>query len=558
SLSDGETRLSTEPLIFSVLAYDERDLKYPVFAKWNNIPGQIFVGETIPLILEMENLDELSFPERITMIPPNGGMFEKVDSVGEISVTSIGDDEVYIAPIESWLFTPTEAGRIKIPAATVSFKQIKRTTDSPVIEVLETPAEIEFSGAIGDFQVSTRMENLSLQKGNTLTLRIRVEGEGNLNYLKMPQPELNGLTLIEKEELYNIEPSLLGYNGYREDVYRVSLGEEQDVSVLFNPWSWYSRISANVETETLRDYQLQNETVQPIENNKSLSDEYSLLTPGKIVKYQKPFYKSPWYYLLILPGIISVVAGFIQKKVPVKILGYFLILLSMTSSAVSDDPEYRESLDSVEKIIDSGNTREALLAYEQILSDYGDNPGIAFNQSLLNYELKQNDKVIFFLRKSLVLKPGDRLFTNALTSAEAEFGLEHQVAASTGLSPDLFLLFFLLLFNLGTLVIVLNMGRRKIELSILAVMIFFLSIGSLFIIYYTHQVSRRETAVVLHPGGELKKVPGIKGGSWLTLQEGTAVSLLSESDDSLLIRTGYGLEGWLHKDSLLLLYGGNE
>ena len=553
SLNDGETVLSTEPIMFPALSYDERDLKYPVFARWNNIPEEIYVGETIPLILEMENLEELSFPERITMNPPAGGVFEKVNSVGEISVNSIGDDEVYIAPIESWLYTPTNPGPVKIPAATVSFGNIKRSTANTVVEVLPIPSQIEFSGAIGTFDVSTSIDKVQMQKGMNSTLRIKVEGDGNLNYLKMPQPEFSGLTIIEKEEVYGITPSLTGYSGYREDIYRVSIGEEEEISILFEDWNWFDRDSDSVKVESLSDYHFQNNASIVDREFISLREEFPLLTTDRILKYRNPVYNIGWYYLLVLPGIISVLASLIRKRHDLKVLGITFIAIILTSSAINDDPQYREQLDNVMTFVESGDLENALLIYDRIEDRFGENSALLYNKALINYDLEIRDMAIFNLRKALVLKPGERLFINTLTSIESDYDLDHQIIATTGISPDMLFLIFILLFNLGALFIVLNIRRRKIELSILIIMIYFLSIASLVLIYYTDLTSKKNSAIVTQVGGELKKVPGNMAGDWLTLQAGTAVNIVSETDDSFLIRTGYGLEGWLESTSLILL-----
>lgn len=556
-LSDGEKTLQTGPFLLPVLAFDERDLKYPVSARWNSVPEEIFVGETIPLILEIENLEKLSFPERVSMESPAGGVFEKVNSLGKITVTSIGDDEVYLAPIESWLYTPTVTGAVKIPAATVYFDRISRSTAAAAVSVVETPPLIESSGAIGFFNVSTEMQNLPLEKGQISTLKIRVEGEGNLNYLRMPQPDFSGLTVIGKEEQYNIAPSMTGFSGYREDIYRVSTSEEREVSIRFAEWSWYNKKDNSVITENLSAYQFQNISVSEEEVITSIRDEFSLMSPDKIVKYRDSVYDKGWYYLLILPGIISVLAALVKKRYDMRLIQLSLLLIVFTSSAQSLNTGFLEQLKLAETMAVEGESERALAYYDRILSEYGDNPAVYFNRALLHYDLNNTDRAVFNLRKALIQKPGDRTFLKALDSIENEYRLEHQVSGSSGLSPDLFFLFFIILFNLGALLIVFNIRKKKMELSILIIMIFFLSVISLSVTYYSDFISKKDTAVVLEPGGDLKKVPGEMGGSWLTLQEGVAVSIISESGDSLLIRTGYGLEGWLVRDSLILLQGGN-
>jgi hypothetical protein len=555
SLTDGDISFKTEPIMFPVLAYDERHLKYPVFARWKKIPEQIFVGETIPLILEMENLEELSFPEKISIEAPTGGVFEEVNSVGEISVTAIGDDEVYIAPIESWLYTPTSVGKVTIPSATVQYGNISRSTGSKYLEILKSPLEIESTGAIGNFKVSTYIDNLPLRKGSISNLHIKVEGEGNLNYLQMPKPVFSGLTIIEKEELYHIIPSYAGYSGSREDIYRITTGDAAELVIFFEDWKWFNKELRNIETVELSDYRYKNNSLSDQDSQLSFRDRFQLLSVEKIMKYKDSVYNVSWYYLLILPGFLSIVTALIKRKHDMRLLGISLILILFSSSAINSDEELKAQLERVAIVVGNGVLDRALDIYDDILFNFGENPGVLYNKAILNYDVDHKEQVILNLRKALILKPGDRIFNNTLTFIEEEYGLDHQVRATTGLSPDLFFVIFILLFNLGAMAVVFNINKRKIELSIVILLIFFLASLTILVIFYTDHVSKRETAVVIDMGGELKKVPGDLGGDWLTLQAGTAVYISSESNDSFLIQTGYGLEGWLDKSLLLNVQG---
>lgn len=550
TLSDGTSQFSTDPISFPALAYDERALNYPIFARWKSIPEQIYIGETIPLILEMENLEVLSFPERISMDSPSGGMFEKVDAVGEITVTTLGDNEVYNAPIESWLFTPTSSGTVKIPSATVLYGNIKRSTGSITVKVLDTPGQILASGAIGNFTISSKVENFSADRETEQILRVRVEGEGNLNYLHMPQPNFSGLTLIGKEELYDIEPSLAGYTGYREDVYRLSIGEDESLSIVFDDWSWFDKEQQSVETTKISDYHFQNHPSGADSQAISFREQFLLLSPEKILKYRGTLYNVSWYYLLLLPGFISILAAMIKKRHDIKLIGFSIVLILGTSSSVNI-PESSELLSQADIFIKQNNIDGALDNYEEFLTSAGENPAVYYNMSLLNYDRDQKDRTVLYLRKALAMKPGDRTFNKALMFVEQDYGLEHQTTASTGLSPDIFFILFVLLFNLGSLLVVLNIQKKKIEFSITIVMVYFLSFISVAIVFYTDYVSDKNTLIVAHEGGQLKKVPGAGGGEWLTLLEGTSVYVKSEFEEYLLIKTGYGLEGWLNKEYLL-------
>ena len=556
TLSDGETTLETEPVIFPAVSFDERNYKYPVFANWYALPEEVMVGETFPLILEMENLESLTFPDNVQMSPPAGGMFERVNSLGEITVKEIGDDEVYLAPIDSWLYTPTVTGRLKIPAASVLMGKITRSTSSHYVNVVPVPAEIEGSGAIGSFTLSAEIENLPPRKGRESILRIRVEGEGNLNYLIMPGPEFSGLTVIDKEEQFEYSPSQKGYSGFREDVYRLQAGEESELSITFPSWNWFDRSSGTLEGETLKPFVAKNVLISSESTGLSFLDEFSPLSSGEILSQRKPFYNISLYYLLVLPGLVSIITALVRNRYSARLSVFSMLFVLLVSSSAIEVSTLGESLEKAKELWDNQEIEEALVFYNQAIVELPENSALFYNRALMEYDLDMRGASVFSLRKALNLKPGSSLYRRALVSLEGEYGLERQVRASSGLSPDLFFLLFILLFNGGALTISFNIRKRKIELSIFIIMVFFLSLVSLSIVIFTDQLSKSDTAITMVDQGELRKVPGDLGSSWLTLQEGTAVHVLSRSDDSLLIRTGYGLEGWINKDSLIFLNEG--
>ncbi len=555
SLTDGINQLNTEPIMFSVLNHDEKALNYPIFAKWKSIPDTMFVGETIPIILEMENLEELTFPDRISIEPPSGGVFEKVDGVGEISVSSIGDNEVYIAPIESWLLTPTNSGNLIIPPATVSYGDITRSTMRKRILVSPLPAAVENSGAIGNFVVSVFFDDNPEDNINTSIMRIRVEGDGNLSFLRMPQPDFSKLTLVKKEENYTIEPSVLGYSGFREDIYYIGHDNYKSISIDIANWNWINKKSGKIEYKNFEKYNLQMDHPVALNNKISIRDKYKLLSTKKILKYRISPYKIHWYYLLLLPGIIAVLFALLQSKNGIKFLGLSLVLLFLVSFSIVENREIRIILDNASESLNQKDYQKTLSLYKEALLISSNNPGLYYNIALLNYDLENRTEVIYNLRKSLLLKPGNKLFFDTLNSIEEEYMLEHQVSSSPDLSPDLLFALFIVLFNFGAFVIVINIRRRRIEYSIFLILIFLLSFLSLGLMLFTDISTKRATAVISSGGGDLKKVPGQKGGAWLVLQEGTAVFVISEANNSSLIRTGYGLEGWIDKNCLLALQG---
>jgi hypothetical protein len=58
--------------------------------------------------------------------------------------------------------------------------------------------------------------------------------------------------------------------------------------------------------------------------------------------------------------------------------------------------------------------------------------------------------------------------------------------------------------------------------------------------------------VVRREGASLKQVPVAEAKQWLTLPAGTAVRPLEDYGGYRLVRTGFGVEGWIGEHLLLV------
>ena len=70
---------------------------------------------------------------------------------------------------------------------------------------------------------------------------------------------------------------------------------------------------------------------------------------------------------------------------------------------------------------------------------------------------------------------------------------------------------------------------------------------------YTERLWKRPTAVVKMNSEPLRKIPGPLATDWIQLPAGSALSVTAVEDNDFLVRTGYGLEGWLPRSSLILV-----
>jgi len=68
---------------------------------------------------------------------------------------------------------------------------------------------------------------------------------------------------------------------------------------------------------------------------------------------------------------------------------------------------------------------------------------------------------------------------------------------------------------------------------------------------YAANAQKNELGVIGRGAGNLLKIPRPDASRWIELPAGTTVRVLLDSNGFYLIRTGYGVEGWIPSDDLL-------
>jgi hypothetical protein len=70
-------------------------------------------------------------------------------------------------------------------------------------------------------------------------------------------------------------------------------------------------------------------------------------------------------------------------------------------------------------------------------------------------------------------------------------------------------------------------------------------------LFWTLGKQDADIGIVSGTEAQLKKIPEYEAEDWIALEEGTAVSVLVDGDTFFLIRTSYGIEGWIAQNNLL-------
>jgi hypothetical protein len=196
--------------------------RVPFELEWVLPTGPFHVGEAIPLEVVAKDVRALKAPEAVRIEPTALGILEKVPELfgvapeQELKLTVERMTWVY-TPIARYLYTPFREGTHYIPSVLVRIEGIEQKLEGTRIPVLPLPQEVQRgSGAVGSFSIRATLDESTLGESATTTLRIRIEGKGNLHWLKVPTVRIEDCRVIYKGRRTHYRPTWEGYEGWVE------------------------------------------------------------------------------------------------------------------------------------------------------------------------------------------------------------------------------------------------------------------------------------------------------------------------------------------------------
>ncbi|MCL1818153.1 MAG: hypothetical protein FWG35_04425, partial [Spirochaetaceae bacterium] len=286
----------------------QRDSRVPFGLAWMPLASEVYEGQTVAVFLEMQNVVEIAVPEAISVTPPAGALFEEAKGLGGITPRSAGGRELYSMTVSSWLLTPSSAGRVSLPPARVKAQGL--TIDSPAasITVRSLPPEVKSTGAVGRFSVSSRTDAGEIFVGGTVGLFLRVEGEGNLNYLKPPSPDFEDALVTGPETTARLEPCERGYRGWIEWAWRLSPQKEGALTLGLPPFAWVDPETGEVSASREKSFRIQARAQAAA----GLSPRRHEVLSSSGVEACESFdlYARPYLYVFLLPCGFFLARGF--------------------------------------------------------------------------------------------------------------------------------------------------------------------------------------------------------------------------------------------------------
>lgn len=189
----------------------------------------VYVQEPLPVVYTLSSTES---PQINDVKPPSYDGFVSLDLLGntqrQMRIERRGSRDWAVVDIMKDLLFPQHAGKLTIPSAEISVRYtlrdasgdpllnqvVPRTYATNPIEITVKPLPEEgkpadFSGAVGSFNVRYETKQNDWKTNEATTLKIILEGQGNLKIAKLPK-----LSLSNDIELYDpVEHSDQSYNG---------------------------------------------------------------------------------------------------------------------------------------------------------------------------------------------------------------------------------------------------------------------------------------------------------------------------------------------------------
>jgi len=562
------------------LERDEADLPYPVFLKWRILPEEFWQGQAVPLVLEVRNLVSLSLADATVLEEAPVGLLEDAHNLGSVKSRQSGEAVLYDVPMASWIWTVNGRGSFNFPAVRISVAGLSRRIEARTVNVLPLPAEALDGSAVGRFTLDVSWDEGPYGVGDIVSVKVRAGGVGNFNVLKLPVPELESAVLVGQNSDSSYVPTLMGYEGWREEHFDFHIDGVGDLELTVPAWVWFDTEVGLQEWPGLRASLIASDADAVRHGSNA-----DLLLGARLFRYKRASFhwRNGFWAFLYLPGFLALAILlflgrmgkldarfqiFNQGLTAVSTLPMLFVLLPL---AFFPPTFARTSISQIEMATRAaesarwGDWETAAGLYaklgEDVEEDYdvkeglAEHPGLLHDVSIVYMELGKPDMAMASIRRALFLRPGARRFNKTLDVLENRLGLSNQIPPTLTFPPFLVFIPLLLSVNALSFSLVVLMFRRGVrELNFLVLSAFFL-LSSLAVVGVCDHLWNRHTAGVREDSKRLGKIPGPLATDWIQLPAGEMLSIVAFENDDCLVRTAYGLEGWLPRSSLIIVSG---
>lgn len=542
------TTLETPPVLVEVR--DPQRDRVPFRAAWRILSDEVWQGQSVPVVLEITDIDSFAFPESVSIRSPQTGLFEEVSGIGSVSSRDVAGRTIYRIPVAAFLFTPGAAGIAALPAATIRADGIDVQAPALEVEVAELSGVAAEVDAVGTFTLDSRVEPRRIAPGETGLVEVTVTGAGNLPVLEFPEVTLDGLVEIERVQEGSFEPDvtdLSGYVGSRTLRIRFEVeGEAASGMVRIAPFVAFdpaTGLPTTVPSRALPVELVQEDTVESVAEP---PPEIPLIETSRLTSpFWIPLREIPWTGFLFLLGPIVFAA---VRLISVRGAAALALLPLFLGAAVFPRIDVQR-IQRATEIADEGRPAVAGVLYDLELQQAGWHAGLHYNRGVLALRADNAVTAMYHLRLAARLAPEFRRFRNTLATAEDYFGADAALDVPIHPRPDAFALG---LFFAWTIAWVLLSVRGRLRRTISLVTLGMVGILLLAGWGWSYRLATIDEAVVARPV-TVRRIPDLTAQPWLQIDPSTVVRVELSYDNFLLIRTTAGVNGWVPDSAVWVL-----
>lgn len=539
----------TEPRLLEIGERRNRQ-RVPFLARWSGTGRSLYAGEASVFTLEIYNVPEYLYPSSITLDAPENAIMEEVQGLGSIDQYSIDDVSLYSIPVAVFMVTPSQAGTLVLPEATISTGELTAVAAPRSIEVRPLPGAVESSGAVGSFTYDVALEPASLLANETTRLSIRVSGTGNLHFLALPEPVIEGFRIEDDSRTSSLTPLQHGYEGWTERVLTLRPTDESTYRVEGGIFVSLDPVTSAISRQRA---QLPAPTVLRANEPVAIEGQVTTLEPldaaGIGAMERRSWYDDPLAYGWLVPGLLVFVATRIWKRRDAGAAMLVVCVGLLLTDAAADRLRWTD-IDRGLARYRQGDLPSAIYAFEDAVRATPDSAAINYNLAVLHFKSGDTPRAAFAAREAVRLAPLQDLPRGLLATIERSKGIERSVAPPHLVHPDLFFLALAVLVNAFFAGAALTRGRRRSATVIAGILLVLLIAGSATGLATSALCHEHQIAVV-REGITLRRVPGVEADGWLAVESGSGVTVVATHGGSVLVRTDLGLEGWVSVTDLI-------
>lgn len=542
----GQSYLTPRHLL-EVSTTRDRD-SVPFGARWTGPSGPLLEGQSVVYALEIFNVREFLYPDTVVLGQAQRAILEEVQGLGDISRVQIDGVDLYTIPVAVFMVTATDAGSFLLPSVTIGSGPVRVTVPAQSISVDPLPEPVVGTGAVGRFEYTVTADPPSVPVGETIVVTQRVTGTGNLHFLTVPEIEVTGFQIADRQTRSQLLPRQDGYSGQIEQVVTLRAladGPHRIQVPAFASIRPESRQIAREPDQTLTPH------VTPLrEPVGQTGDEQPLepLSPDQMQSVdRRVWFDSPLSYGWFVPGLLFLIATRLWKR------SSALLLLAAAGLLLTDavpDPTLYERAGEALTLYGEGDIEGAVAVLEDTHRLVRPTASLEHNLSVLYFKLGDIPRSVYAAREAIRLAPRNEIMRELLVLIEASSDIGRSIAPRHLIHPDLFFAALAVAVNLLFVQVALTLRKRNALLlvgQLVAGILIVVSFAGLAITVSLHN----EQLAVVREEYDLRRIPSDESQGWLIVNDGTAVEVVALQTDFALVRTAVGLQGWVRADQLI-------